>query len=167
MDDRCKRLKKDFPKMAWVDCYQLQLCAHPKVCESWKKAVCTRPEWCVDNDKAVQKASGNMTFSCGAMSDQCYTKGIAETVLAACPKTCGLCSSGQQQAEMNLDDAIAGMHAVGDGWAKNPAPASAWTKSTPAPNPASARPEAGKTPTPTGSPVLQRSQAGFDNMCEF
>jgi len=89
-------------------CYFELLCANPKVCPSWKAHVC-----CSDHDEQVKKDSKGTADNCADVANHC-DHAVAKL---NCPRTCGLCTlSDPQEADVQLEDALAGEQAAQSSW---------------------------------------------------
>jgi len=104
-------------------CYRALLCRSPKVCDSWKRAIC-----CTDNDAAVKTQSKGKALSCRAMAGHCQSATMGRMVQWHCPKTCGMCMlgsnheleatvAGLQQMDIELGDSVTGKAAARHAWA--------------------------------------------------
>jgi len=91
-------------------CYLSLLCANSKVCPSWKAQVC-----CSDHDERVKTDSNGAAENCADVANNCDHA----IVRLNCPRTCGLCTlSDLVEADMQLEDALAGEQTAQAPWAK-------------------------------------------------
>jgi len=93
-------------------CYLSLLCANSKVCPSWKAQVC-----CSDHDEHVKKDTNGAAENCAGVANNCEHA----IVRLNCPRTCGLCTlPDRQEADIELEDALAGEQAAQSPWVKDP-----------------------------------------------